>query len=407
MKILHTADWHLGKKLDRFSRIDEQVLVLEEIVNIADQENVDLVLVAGDLFDSFNPTTEAAELFYKTLKKLAKNGERPVIAISGNHDSPALIDAPNPLARACGIVLIGHPNAKIEPLELPHFKITQSSEGFLELKLEKFEFPIRILHTAFANEIRMKQYFGEEKEQQLNLLLKDQWQKTADQFCDENGINFLVTHLYMNQRGTPLLDEPDGEKPLKIGNADLIFSDAIPSQIQYTALGHLHGYKNIGSQEKPIIYASSPLCYSFSEAGQTKSVTIIEAKPKENVSIKKIELKNGKPLYRKTFDQIDEAVSWLENHPHSWVELTVISENFLKNDDRKRLLSAHAGIVYLIPKILNDPTLETCASDINLSADASVLFQDYFKSKYAGQQPNEELMQLFHEISNHQTGAKL
>jgi len=72
MKILHTADWHLGKRLDSFSRVDEQLLVMEEIIQLADQQEVDLVLIAGDLFDTFNPGVEAIELFYKTIKRLAK-----------------------------------------------------------------------------------------------------------------------------------------------------------------------------------------------------------------------------------------------------------------------------------------------------------------------------------------------
>src|SRR5690606_14135224 len=107
MRILHTADWHLGKRLDNFSRLDEQILVMDEIVEKADKYQVDVVIVAGDLFDAFNPSTEAIELFYRTLKRLTKGGARPVIAISGNHDSPSLIDAPDPLARECGIILIG------------------------------------------------------------------------------------------------------------------------------------------------------------------------------------------------------------------------------------------------------------------------------------------------------------
>ncbi|KKX47486.1 exonuclease SbcCD subunit D [Sphingobacterium sp. IITKGP-BTPF85] len=104
LKILHTADWHLGKRLDYFSRFDEQKVVLDEIVQIADQEQVDLVIVAGDLFDAFNPPVEAIELLYKTLKRLTKNGSRPVIAIAGNHDSPDRVDAPDSLARDCGII---------------------------------------------------------------------------------------------------------------------------------------------------------------------------------------------------------------------------------------------------------------------------------------------------------------
>src|SRR5690606_31764086 len=104
MRILHTADWHLGKRLDNFSRLDEQILVLDEIVEKADIHQADVIIVAGDLFDAFNPGTDAIDLFYKTLKRLTKNGSRPVIAISGNHDSPSLIDAPDPLARECGII---------------------------------------------------------------------------------------------------------------------------------------------------------------------------------------------------------------------------------------------------------------------------------------------------------------
>ena len=99
MKILHTADWHLGKKLETIPRIEEQKTVLEEICEIADREAVHAVLVAGDLFDTFNPSSEAEELLYKTLKRLSKNGRRAVIAIAGNHDSPKHIEAPDPLAR--------------------------------------------------------------------------------------------------------------------------------------------------------------------------------------------------------------------------------------------------------------------------------------------------------------------
>src|SRR5690606_20256230 len=109
MKILHTGDWHLGKRLDHFSRLDEQRAVLSEICEIADKEKVDAVIVAGDLFDAFNPPVEAMELLYRTLRKLSHEGRRPVIAIAGNHDSADRIDAPDTLARECGILFIGYP----------------------------------------------------------------------------------------------------------------------------------------------------------------------------------------------------------------------------------------------------------------------------------------------------------
>lgn len=400
MKILHTADWHLGKKLDRFSRLEEQVLVLNEIVEIADEQNVDLILIAGDLFDNFNPSVEATELFYKTLKRLSLNGKRPVIAISGNHDSPNLIDAPDPLARECGIILIGHPKAKITPFELEYFKISNAAAGFIELQLKSLNFPVRILHTPYANEIRLKEYFGENKEEELNKVLAENWSEIADEFCDQHGVNLLMAHLYMNKKGEPIIEEPEGEKPIKIGNATLIYSDIIPSQIQYAALGHLHGFRNIGTTEKPVVYSSSPLCYSFSEAGQTKYVTIIEAEPNKEVSYEKLPLKNGKKLVRKTFDSVEKTIEWLNENPYSLVELTLESETFLKAEERKMIYQSHNGIVHLIPKVKNQEFSENKLQEINLNQDIQLLFNDYFKSKNGGQEANEELIDLFNEILN-------
>lgn len=402
MKILHTADWHLGKKLDYFSRLDEQVLVMNEIVEIANAQQVDAVIVAGDLFDNFNPSTEAVELFYKTLKQLSNNGKRPVIAIAGNHDSPNLINAPDPLARECGIVLIGHPQAKIQPFSLKDFAISKSAEGFLEIQFNHIEEPLRILHTAYANEIRLKQYFGENKEEALNEVLAEKWNALATEYCDANGVNILTTHLYMNKRGTDFLDEPEGEKPLKIGNADMIFSEAIPPQIQYTALGHLHGFKNIGTAEKPVVYSSSPLCYSFSEAGQTKYVSIVTAFPNQSVSYEKIALTHGKPLVRKTFLSVDEAVNWLTENQNTLVELTLETETFLKAGERKLLYQSHNGIIHLIPKVKQQKTIEKVTETIDLNQNMQDLFRDYFKSKNGNQQPNDELMDLFNEILNTQ-----
>ncbi|RXM37792.1 exonuclease sbcCD subunit D [Chryseobacterium sp. CH21] len=400
MKILHTADWHLGKRLDRFSRLEEQVLVMNEIVQIADEQSVDLVVIAGDLFDNFNPSVEAAELFYKTLKRLSLNGKRPVIAISGNHDSPSLINAPDPLARECGIILIGHPKAEIIPFGTEYFNIINSKEGFIELKIDGINFPVRILHTPFANEIRLKEYFGENKEEEINKVLSQTWKNLADQFCDDSGVNLLTAHLYMNKRGAEILEEPEGEKPIKIGNADLIFSDSIPEQIQYTALGHLHAFQNIGTKEKPVIYSSSPLCYSFSEAGQTKYVSIIDAEPGKAVSYEKKILTSGRTLVRKTFTSIDDAVQWLSENPNTFIELTLESETFLTADERRVIYQAHNGIVHLIPKVRNLELAEDQTYEINLSQDIDILFKDYFKSKNGGQEANEELMNLFNEILN-------
>ena len=400
MKILHTADWHLGKRLDSIYRLEEQKLVLNEICEIADQQCVDAIIVAGDLFDAFNPPVEAIELLYKTLKRLTNNGKRPVIAIAGNHDSPTRIDSPDPLARECGILFMGMPNTPIQTLQLEDgFEITKTDQGFMEFKLPNSAYPLRIIVTPYANEIRMKEYFGEEKDVALQNSLKTSWCNLADQHCDEMGVNVLITHLYMLKKGGDILDEPDGEKPLNIGNADLIYSDAIPPQIQYTALGHLHRYQNVGSEQQPAVYAGSPLSYSFSEAGQQKYVNIIEAEPGKDVQLERIPLKSGKQLVCKRFNDIDKAVEWLLDNQNTLVELTIESDDFLKSEDLKRLRNAHHEIVHIIPIVSNDNILNSNTNQVNLEQDITALFSDYFKSE-KGQRPNQEIIDLFKEVIN-------
>lgn len=400
MKILHTADWHLGKRLDSFYRLDEQRDVLNEICEIADYEKVDAVIIAGDLFDAFNPPVEAIELLYKTLKRLTNNGKRPVIAIAGNHDSPNRIDSPDPLARECGILFMGLPNTHLRRIRLENgFEITKTDEGFMEFNLPQHNYPLRVIATPYANEVRLKEYLGEEKEQGLQTTLKNRWEELADKYCDKQGVNILATHLYMLKRGGAILEEPDGEKPLKIGNADLVYSDAIPSQIQYAALGHLHRHQNVGSDNQPVVYSGSPLVYSFSEAGQQKYVSIINAKPNKIVEVKRVPLKSGKQLVCKKFNCIDKAVEWLSDNQNTMVELTIESNDFLKSDDLKRLRNAHNQIVHIIPIVTNSHKLNSETKQVNLNQDITSLFTDYFKS-VKGQNPNEEILDLFKEIIN-------
>jgi len=405
MKILHTADWHLGKRLVYFNRLEEQILVLNEICEIADEQAVDVVIVAGDLFDTFNPPVEAIELLYKTLKRLTNKGKRPVIAIAGNHDSPSRIDSPDPLARECGIIFMGLPNTKVQTLQLDDgFEITKTDDGFIEFKLPNYSYPLRIIATPYANEMRMKEYFGEEKNVALQEALKKSWGKIAETYCDEHGVNMLTTHLFMQKRGGETLEEPDGEKPLKIGNADLVYSDTIPSQIQYVALGHLHRFQNVGSDEQPVIYSGSPLAYSFAEAGQQKYVNIIKAEQNKTVEQERIPLKEGKLLVRKRFKSIDMdmAVAWLSENQNTLVELTIESDDYLKPEDSKRLHSAHQGIVHIIPIVTNENRMDLSTKQVNLNQDVTALFADYFKS-VKGQNPNQEILDLFKEVINQQS----
>lgn len=404
MKILHTADWHLGKRLNNFSRLEEQAEVLDEICHIADSEDVDAVLIAGDLFDTFNPPTEAVDLFYKTLKKLANNGKRAVVAIAGNHDSPDRIEAPDPLARECGILFMGYPTSSIQKFKLESgLAVTQSESGFMEISVPGCGHPLRLLATPYANEYRLKQYLGtDNQEEEMRKLLETQWREIAEKYCDTAGVNVLVSHLFMVKKGEKLPDEPDDEKPiLHIGGAQTVYTANIPKQIQYCALGHLHGYRVMDTKPCPAVYSSSPLSYSFSEAEQEKYVVVIEATPGNKAEFKPIPLQQGKTLYKKRFDDVDEAVAWLQDNRDALVELTIVTDNYLTSDERKRLNNAHDGIVTIIPEVKNVDARASSEISIDLNVDMEELFKQYFEYTH-GQKPNKEILSLFKEIRGHE-----
>jgi len=401
MKILHTSDWHLGKHLNNFYRHPEQQAVLQEICEIAEHEQVNVVIVAGDLFDTYNPPIESTELFYKTLKRLANNGKRAVIAIAGNHDSPDRIEAPDSLARECGILFAGYPNSVIAPLELESgLKVTESEEGFVCLKLPDIEESLRILLTPYANEFRLKTYLGEENaEEELRVVLQRKWTDLAVRYCDKNGVNILLSHLLVMKKGGDLPEEPEDEKPiLHVGGAQVIYTENIPSQIQYTALGHLHRKQAVDPNSASIIYPGSPISYSFSEANQKKFVIIADINPGEIAKIQEIELSKGKRLLKKRSGNIEEAVDWLKENQNTLVELTMATETYLTSEERKRLYAAHDGIISLIPDVQNMGDLgENTKKVIDLNKSMEALFCDYFRHA-KGQEPNESIMQLFKEV---------
>lgn len=401
IKILHTADWHLGKRLQEYPRIEEQKLVLAEICEIADREDVDLVLLAGDIFDSFNPSHEAVELLYKTLRKLSKNGTRPIIAISGNHDSSQFIEAPDPLAREFGIFFYSSfqtilPLGKLDS----GIEITASESGFMELHLPKFNFPIRILLAPYANEVSLKTYLGtENREEEFRKILATKWTNLADAHCDESGVNLFIGHFYFTQEGEQMEAEPESERPiLHVGGTQALFTSNIPPQIQYSALGHLHRYHAVSKNPHPVVYSSSPLAYSFSEADQQKQVVLIEAEPRKPVNYKPIPLQSGRTLFRVKFDNLPETLKWLEENPYCFVELTYETDYAIDAATRKAIQKAHDGIVNLIPQLKGISTTENNRLQVeDLGKSMTSLFQLFYKSE-KGQEPNAEILELFQEV---------
>jgi exonuclease SbcD len=401
LKILHTADWHLGKRLQEFSRLEEQKEVLEEITGIADREEVDLVLLAGDIFDAFNPSHEAVELLYKTLRKLSNNGQRPIIAISGNHDSTQFIAAPDPLARELGILFYSKYDQTIRCGDLDSgIKILRSTPGFVELKFPAYDFPVRVILAPYANELLLKTYLGEiDREDELRKILEEKWKSLAGQFCDDRGVNLFVGHFFFMKEGEKPSPEPESERPiLHVGGTQALFTKNIPSQVQYAALGHLHRYQTCDVNPCPVVYSSSPLAYSFSEAEQQKQVVLISAEPVQPVTYRPVPLTKGRPLCRKKFDNLPDTLYWLEENPNCFVEITFVTDKAIETTDRRAIMKAHDGIINLIPQLSKDPgeNLDGLNAD-DLNQDMVTLFSRYYQSS-KGIMPNEEIMTLFKEV---------
>lgn len=277
----------------------------------------------------------------------------------------------------------------------------RSVPGFIEVKLPNQSIPLRLILTPYVNEFRLKTFLGTENaEQEMRDVVQEFWQQLADSYCDNSGVNLLVTHLFMVKNGGEIPPEPEEEKAINhVGGAQAIYTSNVPKQLQYVALGHLHRPFTMDNSPCPVVYSGSPLCYSFSEAHQEKRVVLLDAFPNEPVQMTIIPLKSGKPLLRHRAKNCDEAVEWLKNNQHALIELTVETTTFLTAENRQQLNKAHNGIITLIPDLISeDLQPEERQKNIDLSQDIETLFKAYFLQQEK-LPASEEILQLFREIN--------
>ncbi|MCF7914010.1 MAG: exonuclease SbcCD subunit D [Spirochaetaceae bacterium] len=447
MRLLHTSDWHLGKRLDLFSRIEEQRQVLDEISELAELHKVDAVLVSGDLFDSFNPSTEAQELFYAALKRMSGNGSRPVIAIAGNHDSADAIQAPVPLARLHGIVLIGYITSSLPEITTDSgVTISFPAPGAVRIERDGLS-TLNVLASPYANERRIQDILKERGEQvksparpvtdsELIAGLSNLWDSTAAAAFRSEDVNVMAAHLYaidktrgqgedqdqdwnqgQGQEQDPgqgqeqlqleleeptgaveSLAEPEDEKPILYkGGLPPVPVTAFPALSQYVALGHLHKGHFVCPKPVPVAYCGSPLAYSRSESEQQKYVYLIDLEPGAEALVKQLPLQSGLPVLRPVCESTDEAVQWLAEHQEAYVELTLQLDNYLSSEERRRIFAAHDRILSIIPEIRGAEMHEE-AKVVDVSQSIDTLFAEYYAAEHQGSAPPKELTELFREV---------
>jgi len=397
MRILHTADWHLGSTLEGRDRAEEQAAVLEEIVEIACEEDVDLVLVAGDVYDKYNPPAWAETLLYETLARLAEGG-RQVVVLAGNHDSPERIAAARPLAHERGIHLIGY---------IPQDSLVLDARRPVRGTPER----VAVLPVPYVSETRLREviYAVEEKDEPNEAVegaartgttaRRPAYAAKMRQIFDRLLVSVpagvpavLAAHLFVLGGKTS-----DSERPIEVGGSYALTPEDFPP-VAYVALGHLHRPQTLSA---PVTgaYSGSPLALSFSEAGQSKRVVLVTWEGNPPVAhLEWLPLRRGKPLVRKTFlGGAEELLRYARSgdDQEAWVEVVVHTPTPLDSEVVREVRRHHPGILIIRPILP-----ETARESIFVSADRppEELFHRFYRERTGGKEPEEDLVRLFLDL---------
>lgn len=260
MKLVHLSDLHLGKRIYEYSLQEDQRYILKCILKVIDEEGADGVIIAGDIYDKSAPSADAVSIFDEFLSDLARRGLK-VFVISGNHDSPERIAYGGSIMENEGIYLSKVYSGSVEPVML------SDDHGELYIYMLPFIKPVNV-RTAFDDDsISTYTEAVERAVKQMNV--------------DSSKRNILITHQFVT--GASRSDS----ETVSVGGSDNVDAGVF-ADFDYVALGHLHSPQNCSSPN--IRYCGTPLKYSFSEANDQKSVTVVEFLEKGSVSYKTVDL---------------------------------------------------------------------------------------------------------------------
>lgn len=377
MRILHTSDWHLGKNLEGYSRMDEQEAFLNDFVEIVEKNNIDLIIIAGDVYDGPNPPARAEKMFYDTLKRLSSSGERITLVIAGNHDNPDRLVAAGPLARDHGIIMVGTPKSVVNTGEYGSHKVIDSGEGFIEVEINGEK--AVIITIPYPSEKRLNEVlYGsmDEEEERLKSYsdrIKMLFESLSDKYR-EDTINLAVSHLFA--MGS---EEAGSERNIQLGGSYIVDGSCFPANAQYVALGHIHKPQLVPGTNKRARYAGSPLHYNKKEISFKKKCFIVDVKAGEECNIEEIEFKVYKPIEVWKCGSIEEAIKKCEENKERdcWVYLEITTDRYIREDEIKVMKNAKKDILEIVPKIVGENS-----EDIDISSFSEKSFEDIFREFY-------------------------
>lgn len=400
MRILHTSDWHIGKSLEGVSRMDEQEQFIKDFIDIVEAKNVDMVIISGDIYDNSNPPARAERLFYSALKEICNNGKRLVLVIAGNHDNPERLAAASPLAYEQGVILLGRPKSSAEIGKCGEHEILDSGEGFVELDIKGEKAVIITLpypSEKRLNEVLFESIEEEDRQKSYSARVEELFSSLSEKYR-EDTINLAVSHLFILGG-----EESDSERQIQLGGSLAVGVGAIPEKAQYVALGHLHKPQEIKGKAK-CFYSGSPLQYSKSEVGYTKSCYIVDVKAGEEAIVDKIYFKNYKPIEVWKCESVEEAIKKCEENCEKeiWVYLEIKTDKYITQEDIKIMKSLKKDILEIRPIIKGEDEEKQEFYNIKEKNMGELFKEFYIKQRMV--EPSDEVMELFLSIAGEEEG---
>lgn len=371
MRILHTADWHAGKGLWNRSRAAEQEKVFAEIVEIARREKVNLMLLAGDVFENFAPSPEAERLVYSALAELI-GAAIPVVVVGGNHDHPKRLSALREMLAPLNIFVRAEPQKP-------------EAGGLIEIKANRELARIAVLPWVPPHRIvEIQQLMGPEDElyTTYSAAVAAMCGRLAESFTSD-AVNILVAHLFAFGAQTS-----GSERPIHVSQPFAIPPAQLPSSAQYVALGHLHRPQEVICPTR-CFYSGSPLQLDFGECDQQKSIVIVDVKPGKPANVETIALHSGRQL-RQLTGTLEELKACADSVGDDFLKLIVRVEVHLPGiPDQLREIFPNALDIQV-----KCPHEEDSLPELSGNKQPHEHFADYFRQE-KNSEPPEEIMDAF------------
>ncbi|MCD8431861.1 exonuclease SbcCD subunit D C-terminal domain-containing protein [Tenacibaculum finnmarkense genomovar ulcerans] len=326
MKILHTADWHLGHRLHEHSQLEEQTLFLAWIENYISNEKIDLLLISGDIFDTSSPSNQSLTMYYNFLVKLQKTSCKNIIITGGNHDSPGTLNAPKELLNALSIKVVGKATEKI-------------ADEVFEININDEKVLIGAVPYLRDGDIRRAvagESFDDLTDKYKKALI-NHYQEIAiksEKINSSNAPVIAMGHLFATGGSVS-----DSEQNIYVGTLGHIGAQDFPTYFDYVALGHLHRPQIVGENDK-IRYSGSPNILSFSELTYDKKIIVLEISANKISNIDDVIVPNFREFY-KLKGSMDDCIAKFPNiisnsyQLKPWVEIVLDEDNTIQTDELK------------------------------------------------------------------------